>query len=90
MADKVFGQLTLSRGENLEKHTQRAGLQLRERRLRREGLELESLMSDPSLDPEVSAVLSTINRENSVQVFKLQQSLTTRTIGRVTDPWGRS
>jgi DNA primase len=89
LADKVFGQLSLSRGENLDKHLQRAGLQLRERRLRNEGLELESLMSEPDLDPEVYAVLSAVNRENSVQVFKLQQTLTPRTIGRVTDPWGR-
>ena len=41
-------------------------------------------------DDETLDALAQVGRENAAALLRLQQSLTTRTIGRVTDPWGRS
>jgi DNA primase len=78
------------RGISLESGAQKAGLQLREKRLRREGQQLRVLLQDTPPDPEALATLMQIGRENAAALLRLQQILTARTITRTTDPWGRS
>jgi DNA primase len=78
------------RGISLESGAQKAGLQLREKRLRREGQQLRVLLQDTPPDPEALAALMQVGRENAAALLRLQQILTARTITRTTDPWGRS
>jgi DNA primase len=80
----------VDRGISLEDGAKKAGLQLREKRLRREGQQLRSLLQDTTGDPEALEILTQVGRDNAAALLRLQQSLTTRTIGRATDPWGRS
>ena len=78
------------RGISLESGAQKAGLQLREKRLRREGQQLRVMLQDTPPDPEALAALMQVGRENAAALLRLQQILTARTITRTTDPWGRS
>ena len=66
------------------------GLQLREKRLRREGHQLRSLLQETAADTEALELLTQVGRDNAAALLRLQQTLTARTIGRATDPWGRS
>ena len=80
----------IDRGISLESGAQKAGLQLREKHLRREGQQLRALLQDTPPDPEALEALMQVGRENAAALFRLQQILTARTITRTTDPWGRS
>jgi hypothetical protein len=80
----------VDRGISLEDGARKAGLQLREKRLRREGQQLRSLLQDTTAAAETLEILTQVGRDNAAALLRLQQSLTTRTIGRATDPWGRS
>jgi len=80
----------VDRGISLEDGAKKAGLQLREKRLRREGQQLRSLLQETAADAEALEILTQVGRDNAAALLRLQQSLTTRTIGRATDPWGRS
>jgi DNA primase len=80
----------VDRGLSLEDGAKKAGLQLREKRLRREGQQLRSLLQETAADAEALEILTQVGRDNAAALLRLQQSLTTRTIGRATDPWGRS
>jgi hypothetical protein len=80
----------IDRGLSLEDGAKKAGLQLREKRLRREGQQLRSLLQETATDPETLEILTQVGRDNAAALLRLQQSLTSRTIGRATDPWGRS
>jgi DNA primase len=80
----------VDRGIRLEDGARKAGLQLREKRLRREGQQLRSLLQEAVADAAVMETLTQVGRDNAAALLRLQQSLTTRTIGRTTDPWGRS
>jgi DNA primase len=80
----------VDRGINLEDGAKKAGLQLREKRLRREGQQLRSLLQETAADAEALEILTQVGRDNAAALLRLQQTLTTRTIGRATDPWGRS
>jgi DNA primase len=80
----------VDRGISLEDGAQKAGLQLREKRLRREGQQLRALLQDATSDAEALDVLMQVGRDNAAALLRLQQILTARTIARSTDPWGRS
>jgi DNA primase len=80
----------VDRGLSLEDGAKKAGLQLREKRLRREGQQLRSLLQDTTGDLEAVEILTQVGRANAAALLRLQQTLTARTIGRATDPWGRS
>jgi DNA primase len=80
----------VDRGISLEDGAKKAGLQLRERRLRREGQQLRSLLQETAAETEALEILAQVGRDNAAALLRLQQSLTARTIGRATDPWGRS
>ncbi|HTP10633.1 MAG TPA: DNA primase [Anaerolineae bacterium] len=80
----------VDRGISLEDGAKKAGLQLREKRLRREGQQLRALLQDTAADTEALEILTQVGRDNAAALLRLQQTLTTRTIGRATDPWGRS
>ncbi len=80
----------VDRGLSLEDGARKAGLQLREKRLRREGQQLRSLLQETTADAEALEILTQVGRANAAALLRLQQTLTTRTIGRATDPWGRS
>jgi hypothetical protein len=80
----------VDRGLSLEDGAKKAGLQLREKRLRREGQQLRSLLQETASDTEAVEILTQVGRDNAAALLRLQQSLTSRTIGRATDPWGRS
>ena len=80
----------IDRGISLEDGAQKAGLQLRERRLRREGQQLRILLQETGGDPAALELLMQVGRDNAAALLRLQQSLTARTIARGTDPWGRS
>jgi DNA primase len=80
----------VDRGISLEDGAKKAGLQLREKRLRREGQQLRSLLQETAADAEALDILTQVGRDNAAALLRLQQTLTTRTIGRATDPWGRS
>lgn len=80
----------IDRGISLESGAQKAGLQLREKSLRREGQQLRALLQDTPPDPEALDALMQVGRENAAALLRLQQILTARTISRTTDPWGRS
>jgi DNA primase len=80
----------VDRGISLEDGAKKAGLQLREKRLRREGQQLRSLLQETTADAEALEILTQVGRDNAAALLRLQQTLTTRTIGRATDPWGRS
>jgi DNA primase len=80
----------VDRGISLEDGAKKAGLQLREKRLRREGQQLRSLLQETASDAEALEILAQVGRDNAAALLRLQQSLTSRTIGRATDPWGRS
>jgi len=80
----------VDRGISLEEGARKAGLQLRERHLRREGQQLRSLLQETAADVETLETLTQVGRDNAAALLRLQQTLTTRTIGRTTDPWGRS
>ena len=88
--DEANERLPIDRGISLESGAQKAGLQLREKRLRREGQQLRALLQDTPPDPEALAALMQVGRENAAALLRLQQILTARTITRTTDPWGRS
>ena len=77
-------------GISLEEGAKKTGLQLRERRLRREGQQLRSLLQETADDVEALEILAQVGRDNAAALLRLQQTLTARTIGRTTDPWGRS
>jgi DNA primase len=79
----------VDRGISLEEGAKKAGLQLREKRLRREGQQLRSLLQEP-VEAAALAILTQVGRDNAAALLRLQQILTTRTIARATDPWGRS
>ena len=80
----------VDRGISLEDGARKAGLQLREKRLRREGQQLRSLLQETAADAEALEILTQVGRANAAALLRLQQTLTARTIGRATDPWGRS
>jgi len=80
----------VDRGISLEEGAKKAGLQLREKHLRREGQQLRSLLQETAADVETVETLTQVGRDNAAALLRLQQTLTARTIGRVTDPWGRS
>jgi DNA primase len=80
----------VDRGISLEDGAKKAGLQLREKRLRREGQQLRSLLQETAADAEALEILTQVGRDNAAALLRLQQSLTARTMGRATDPWGRS
>jgi DNA primase len=80
----------VDRGISLEDGARKAGLQLREKRLRREGQQLRSLLQETVADTEALEILTQVGRANAAALLRLQQTLTARTIGRATDPWGRS
>jgi DNA primase len=88
--DEANERLPIDRGISLESGAQKAGLQLREKRLKREGQQLRSLLQDTPPDPEALDILMHVGRENAAALLRLQQILTARTISRTTDPWGRS
>jgi DNA primase len=79
----------IDRGISLEDGAQKAGLQLREKRLRREGHQLRVLLQETGGDAEALELLMQVGRENANALLRLQQNLTARTIAR-SDPWGRS
>jgi DNA primase len=79
----------VDRGISLEDGARKAGLQLRDKRLRREGRQLRSLLQETAADAEALELLTQVGRDNAAALLRLQQTLTTRTIGRTTDPWGR-
>jgi len=83
-------RLPIDHGISLESGAQKAGLQLREKRLKREGQQLRALLQDTPPDLEALDVLMQVGRENAAALLRLQQILTARTISRTTDPWGRS
>jgi DNA primase len=83
-------RLPVDRGISLEDGAKKAGLQLREKRLRREGQQLRSLLQETAADADALEILMQVGRDNAAALLRLQQSLTARTIGRATDPWGRS
>jgi len=80
----------VDRGISLEDGAKKAGLQLREKRLRREGQQLRSLLQETAADAEALEILTQVGRANAAALLRLQQTLTTRTIGCANDPWGRS
>jgi hypothetical protein len=80
----------VDRGISLEDGARKAGLQLREKRLRREGQQLRSLLQETAADAEALEILTQVGRDNAAALLRLQQTLTARTITRATDPWGRS
>ena len=80
----------VDRGISLEDGARKAGLQLREKRLRREGQQLRSLLQETAADAEALETLTQVGRDNAAALLRLQQTLTARTIGRATDPWGHS
>ncbi len=80
----------IDRGLSLEDGAKKAGLQLREKRLRREGQQLRSLLQETSSDAEAVEALALVGRDNATALLRLQQILTARTITRTNDPWGRS
>jgi hypothetical protein len=79
----------VDRGISLEDGARKAGLQLREKRLRREGQQLRALLQETAADVEALEILTQVGRDNAAALLRLQQTLTARTIGRTTDPWGR-
>jgi DNA primase len=76
----------VDRGISLEDGARKAGLQLREKRLRREQFEIHLLIQDSPTDDTLGELVLSYQS----QLLRLQQTLTTRTIGHTTDPWGRS
>jgi DNA primase len=99
--EALYPQLTLlyeegserppvDRGISLEEGAKKAGLQLREKRLRREGQQLRSLLQETAADGDALDILTQVGRDNAAALLRLQQTLTARTIARATDPWGRS
>jgi DNA primase len=88
--DEANERLPIDRGISLESGAQKTGLQLREKRLKREGQQLRALLQDTPPDPEALEALMQVGRENAAALLRLQQILTARTITRTTDPWGRS
>ncbi|HSD85298.1 MAG TPA: hypothetical protein VLG46_15655, partial [Anaerolineae bacterium] len=79
----------VDRGISLEDGAKKAGLQLREKRLRREGQQLRSLLQETT-EADALQILTQVGRDNAAALLRLQQILTARTITRTTDPWGRS
>jgi len=77
----------VDRGISLEDGARKTGLQLREKRLRREGQQLRSLLQETAADVEALEILTQVGRDNAAALLRLQQTLTARTIGRTTDPW---
>jgi len=75
----------VDRGISLEDGARRAGLQLREKRLRREQFEIHLLIQDSPTDDTLGELVLSYQS----QLLRLQQTLTARTISRTTDPWGR-
>jgi hypothetical protein len=72
----------VDRGISLEDGAKKAGLQLREKRLRREGQQLRSLLQDTADDAEALDILTQVGRDNAAALLRLHQSLTARTIAR--------
>jgi len=90
--DMEFGHVVLSAGDKTDEGVQRAGLQLRQRRLNREGRELQVLLQADDLDRETLKALAETTRANAAALRQLQQILSARTIARQypADPWSRS
>ena len=57
-------------------------MQLREKRLRREGQQLRSLLQDTTGDADALDILTQVGRDNAAALLRLHQSLTARTIAR--------
>ncbi len=72
----------VDRGISLEDGAKKAGLQLRERRLRREGQQLRALLQDTAGEADALAILTQVGRDNAAALLRLHQSLTARTIAR--------
>jgi hypothetical protein len=87
--EESAGRPPIDRGISLEGGAQKAGLQLREKRLRREGQQLRSLLQEGAADAETLEALMPVGRDNAAALLRLQQILTARTISRANDPWGR-
>jgi DNA primase len=72
----------IDRGISLEEGAKKAGLQLREKRLHREGQQLRLLLQEAGSDPEALDLLTQVGRNNAAALLRLHQSLTPRTIAR--------
>jgi DNA primase len=72
----------VDRGISLEEGAKKAGLQLREKRLHREGQQLRLLLQEAGSDPEALDLLTQVGRNNAAALLRLHQSLTPRTIAR--------
>jgi DNA primase len=71
--DEANERLPIDRGISLESGAQAAGLQLRKKRLQREGQQLRALLQDTPPDPEALEALMQVGRENAAAIFRLQQ-----------------
>jgi DNA primase len=71
--DEANEGLPIDRGISLESGAQAAGLQLRKKRLQREGRQLRALLQDTPPDPEALEALMQVGRENAAAIFRLQQ-----------------
>ncbi len=84
----------IDRSESVEKGAQRAGLMLRERRLKREDSELHFALQDAQQDSEFGdlADFHQSRKKITLALLRLQQILNARTITRqnITEPWSRS
>jgi DNA primase len=90
LAESTLEHLPVDRGLSLEDGARKAGLQLREKRLHREGQQLRLLLQETGAAGEALDILTQVGRNNAAALLRLQQTLTTRTIGRTTDPWSRT
>lgn len=92
LGEMEFGHIDLSAGNKADEDLQRVGLQLREHRLKREGLELQVLLQADDLERETLSALGETTRANAAALRRLQQILSARTITRqyTSDPWSRS
>ncbi len=86
LSEETSERPPIDRGLSLEDGAKKAGLQLREKRLRREQFEIHLLIQDSPTDE----TLGELFRSYQSQLLRLQQSLTARTIAHSSDPWGRS
>src|SRR5512143_1044259 len=65
----------VDRGISLEDGAKKAGLQLREKRLHREGQQLRLLLQETGSDPEALDLLTQVGRDNAAALRRLHQSL---------------
>lgn len=73
LEEMEFGRIVLSAGSKVDEDLQRVGLQLRKRRLNREGRELQVLLQADDLDADTLNALSAASSANAMALRRLHQ-----------------